>query len=302
MARLRISVVEYLNTAPLVWGFTDGPLAGRYELAFTVPSLCAEALRNGAADVAIIPAIEYQRMVGVTVLPGMSVAAKGAVRSILVVAKRPIEQARRIAIDASSRTSAALVRLLCAGRWGIQPEFIEAAPDLAAMLAEADAALVIGDPALRVAVKADAMGRGSDRPAEVCCKGDPNEWPVPGFDTLYIHDVAYEWREMNGQPCVLAFWAARREAATPEVVADFWASKNYGVARIAEIADAASAKLALPADALERYLRENVDYSLDGENRAGLELFYQKCAEAGLIAKAKPLEFAAAESRAGAGI
>ncbi|MBI3670708.1 MAG: menaquinone biosynthesis protein, partial [Acidobacteria bacterium] len=168
MAKLRISVVEYLNTAPLVWGFTDGPLVGRYDLSFTVPSLCAEALRRGEADVAIIPAIEYQRMDDVVALPGMAVAAKGEVRSILVIAKKPIEMARRIALDRSSRSSVALVRLLCAGHWGIQPEFIEMAPDPSAMLAEADAALVIGDPALRVAIKADALMRKQPN-AESCC-------------------------------------------------------------------------------------------------------------------------------------
>ena len=82
MTKLRISIVEFLNTAPLVWGFTDGPLRGRYDLSFTVPSLCAEALRSGQVDVAIIPAIEYQRMNGMVVLPEMAVAAKGEVRSI----------------------------------------------------------------------------------------------------------------------------------------------------------------------------------------------------------------------------
>ncbi|MFI5127357.1 MAG: menaquinone biosynthetic enzyme MqnA/MqnD family protein, partial [Candidatus Acidiferrales bacterium] len=152
MAKLRISVVEYLNTAPLVWGFTEGPLAGKYDLSFTVPSQCAEALRRGDADVAIMPAIEYQRMEGMVILPGMSVAAKGEVRSILVVSKKPIDRAKRIALDTSSRSSSALVRLLAAGAWDIQPEFVDAAPDASAMLADADAALVIGDPALRIAL------------------------------------------------------------------------------------------------------------------------------------------------------
>src|SRR5579863_1392133 len=96
MTKLRISIVEFLNTAPLVWGFTDGPLAGKYDLSFTLPSLCAEALRRGDADIAIIPAIEYQRMENVVALPGMGVAAKGEVRSILVVSKRPIQRAKRI--------------------------------------------------------------------------------------------------------------------------------------------------------------------------------------------------------------
>src|SRR5580704_810026 len=114
MRKLRISIVEFLNTAPLVWGFTDGPLAGKYDLSFAVPSQCAEALRRGDVDVAIIPAIEYQRMENVVALPGMAVAAKGEVRSILIVSKRPIDMAKKIALDSSSRSSAALVKLLAA--------------------------------------------------------------------------------------------------------------------------------------------------------------------------------------------
>lgn len=293
MSGLRISIVEYLNTAPLVWGFTDGPLAGRYDLSFTVPSLCAEALRLGEADVAIIPAIEYQRMEGVVALPGMAIAAKDEVRSILVVAKKPIDRARRIALDRSSRSSAGLVRLLCRGLWGISPEFFEAAPDPAAMLAEADAALLIGDPALRVALKVEALS--NKRPSgEFCCGGDASEHPMPGVETLFVYDVAHQWREMTGKPCVLAIWVARREAATPAVVADFLASKEYGLAHIGEIAEGAALKLDLSPRALERYLRENIDFSLDAQNLAGLELYFQECARAGLIPRVRPLEFAAA--------
>src|SRR6204780_4237593 len=157
MAKLRISIVEFLNTAPLVWGFTDGPLTGKYDLSFTLPSQCAEALRRGAVDVAIIPAIEYQRMENVVALPGMAVAAKGEVRSILLVAKRPIEKVKRIALDTSSRSSAALVGLLAAEPRKIQPEFVGAAPAPSEMLKIADAALVIGDPALRIALKMEAL-------------------------------------------------------------------------------------------------------------------------------------------------
>ncbi len=297
---MRISVVGYLNTAPLVWGFTNGPLEGRYDLSFTVPSLCAEALRKGEADIAIIPAIEYQRMEGMVALPELAIAAKGEVRSILVLAKKPIERARRFALDRSSRSSVALVQLLCAGWWRISPDFVEMAPDPAAMLTEADAALVIGDPALRVAVKAEAIA--SKRPSgEIGCQGDPNEQPVPGVQTLFIYDVAHQWREMTGRPCVLAIWVGRREVVTPEVVADFLASKAYGISHVSEIAEAAAQQLNLPAAALERYLRENIDFSLDSENLSGLELYYQQCAAAGLIPRARPLELAAAETRAHAG-
>src|SRR5580658_1730993 len=138
MAKPRVSIVEFLNTAPLVWGFTDGPLTGKYDLSFTLPSQCAEALRRGDADIAIIPAVEYQRMENVVVLPGMGVAAKGEVRSILVVSKKPIHLAKRIALDASSRASQALVQILAAEHWNIDPEYVQAAPDATEMLKDAD--------------------------------------------------------------------------------------------------------------------------------------------------------------------
>lgn len=299
MAKLRISIVEFLNTAPLVWGFTDGPLAGKYDLSFTVPSQCAEALRRHEADIAIIPAIEYQRIEapgGLVIFPGMSVAAKGEVRSILVLSKVPIERARRIALDTSSRSSAALVRILCAKHWRTAPEFVDAMPDAATMLAQADAALVIGDPALRISVKFDILA--GKTAGELCCRGDASQLPVPGFETLFVYDVAYQWRQMTGLPCVLAVWVARREAARPDVIADFRAAADYGLARIREIAEGASLKLDLPGPPLESYLRDNVDFSLDAENIAGLELYYRYAAELGLIPRAKPIEFAAATANA----
>lgn len=296
MSKLRISIVEFLNTAPLVWGFTDGPLRGHYDLSFTVPSLCAEALRSGQVDVAIIPAIEYQRMDGMVVLPEMAVAARGEVRSILVLAKKPIEQAKRIALDTDSRSSVALTRLLCKSFWRIAPEFIDAAPDPAAMLAEADAALVIGDPALRIRLKVDALSAKTPDAKGCGCEEAASQIKedqiVPGVDTLFVYDVAEQWREMTGKPCVLAVWVGRRELITPEVVADFLASKGYGLARVGEIAEAASLKLELPPRDLEIYLRDHIDFSLDAANLEGLELYFRECAAAGLIPRAKPIEFA----------
>ena len=123
MQKLRISIVQYLNTAPLVWGFTNGPLAGKYDLSFTVPSQCAEALRTGAAAIAIIPAIEYQRIPDLVVLPDLAIASQNLVRSLLIVAKKPIEQVGSIALDRSSRSTQALTRILAAEHWKINPEF-----------------------------------------------------------------------------------------------------------------------------------------------------------------------------------
>jgi chorismate dehydratase len=293
MSKLRVSVVEFLNTAPLVWGFTDGPLEGRYDLSFAVPSRCADDLRAGRVDIGVIPAIEYQRIDNLEILPGMAVAARNEVRSILVVSKRPIDRVRRFALDRNSRSSIALVRLLCRGLWGIDPEFVDAAPDPAAMLAEADAALLIGDPALRVRMKVDALA-GKSPGAGGCCGGRDDEQPVPGVDTLFVYDVAQQWREMTGRPCVLAVWAARRGVVTRQVLADFEASKQFGLAHIEDIAEGAALKLDLPPRALESYLRENIDYSLDDENLAGLDLFYRLASAAKLIPHERTIEFAAA--------
>jgi chorismate dehydratase len=294
--RIRVSIVEYLNTAPLVWGITEGPLVGKYDLSFTLPSQCAEALRCGDVDIAIIPAIEYQRIENIIALPGMAIAAKGEVRSILVVSKRPIEMAKRIALDASSRSSAALVKLLANEYWKIKPEYVEASPEPSEMLKRADAALVIGDPALRVALKMEALS-GKVPSEEQCCQGDPDELPVPGFETIFVYDIAHQWREMTGKPCVLAIWAGRRNVVTPEVVADFQASKQYGLKRVREIAEAASIKLDLPPRALERYLVENIHFDLDREYLAGLKLYFEKAAAAGLIPELRPLEFVKARTK-----
>jgi predicted solute-binding protein len=295
VSKLRISIVEYLNTAPLVWGFTDGPLAGKYDLSFTVPSQCAEALRRGDADIAIIPSIEYQRIKGIVALPGMAVAAKGEVRSILVVAKKPIDRAKRIALDTSSRSSVTLVRLLAAEHWRIQPVYSEDGPDPSRMLQEADAALIIGDPALRVSLKMEALTAREASGGE-CCQGDPEDMPVPGFETVFVYDVAHQWREMTGHSCVLAIWAGRRDAITPEVIADFQSSKKYGIERLREISEGASIKLDLPPRALERYLSGNIQYNLDEENLAGLRLYFEKAAAAHLIPQLRPLEFGVAQT------
>ena len=293
MAKLRVSIVEFLNTAPLVWGFTDGPLAGKYDLSFTVPSQCAEALRRGDADIAIIPSIEYQRMDGMVALPDMAIAAKGEVRSLLVVAKKPIELVQRLALDTSSRSTVALARILCAQYWKIAPEFIDAEPDPVAMLQSADAALIIGDPALTISLKMEALAsKAPPENPDDCCKGDLEDMPVPGVETIFVYDVTHEWRQWTGKPAVLAIWTARPGAVTPEVVADFLASKQYGLSHLREIAEAASIKLDLPPLALERYLTENINYDLDAENLAGLELYYEKAAALGLIPRARPVEFA----------
>lgn len=289
MSKLRISVVQYLNTAPLVRGFTHGLLQGKYELSFTVPALCAEALRTRAADIAIIPAIEYQRIPDLVVLPDMAIASKERVRSLLVISKVPIREAHRIALDSSSRSTQAVTRILCEDRWAVAPEFIEAAPHASEMLHEADAALIIGDPALRLAVAAECRANPGRDGAWIC---NGKTAGLPSFSKLYLYDVVHEWWQLTERPAVLAVWAARPEIATPEVVADFSASLAYGLAQLPEICAEAARDLLLPEKELALYLRTNIDYSLDTENLKGLNEFFARAARLRLIPEQKPMVLA----------
>jgi chorismate dehydratase len=287
--KLRISVVQYLNTAPLVRGFTHGPLQGKYDLSFTVPSQCAEALRTGAADVAIIPAIEYQRIPNLVILPDLSIASKERVRSLLLVSKAPIREARRIVLDRSSRSTQALTKILCDARWLISPEFSESDPDLAAMLAHSDAALLIGDPALRLAIAAEQHASPGRDGAWVSTGAQIG---LPQLPKVHIYDVAHEWWQLTERPAVLAVWAARPEIATAELVGDFSASLAFGLAHLPEICGEAARELGLPAKELSLYLRTNIDYSLDAENQKGLIQYYSHAARLGLIPQLNPLSIA----------
>lgn len=321
--KLRISVVQYLNTAPLIRGFTHGPLRAlaekKYDLSFTVPSQCAEALRTGAADLAIIPAIEYQRIVSqgipLAILPDLAIASKDRVRSLLLISKVPIRQARRVALDPSSRSTQALTRILAARRWQIAPEFFEPTPvspnanggnrsadgganvdtGIAAMLANADASLTIGDAALKIAIAAEVRG---------VKPGPDGEWLASAGSSaspLHIYDIVKEWRSLTQLPAVLAVWAARINPANPqkikdipitEVAADFQASRDFGLTQIPQIAADAASEMHLPEKELRLYLEKNIDYSLDQENFQGLQRFFQESKSLGLINALQPMNIA----------
>jgi predicted solute-binding protein len=286
---LRISIVQYLNTAPLVRGFTHGPLRGKYQLSFTVPSQCAEALRSNQADVAIIPAIEYQRIQNLVILPNLSISSKKAVRSLLLISKMPVRDVARIALDRSSRSTQALTRILCRKWWGIKPEFFEADSHLPPMLQHADAALLIGDPALRIALAADSGAR-RDRTGLLTCAGAVAG--CPEMAELFLYDIVEEWRALAGLPAVLAVWAGRRNAITPEVARDFQDSLAFGMKHLDEISREASVEMGFPALELRRYLAGNIDYGLDEENMKGLRLYYNLAAELGLISNCREIAMA----------
>jgi chorismate dehydratase len=280
LPKLRISIVRYLNTVPLIYGFTHGSLKNKYDLSFTVPSLCAEALRKREADVAIIPAIEFQRIENLVILPNLSIASKQKVRSLLLIAKVPIENARTIALDSSSRSTQALTKILCARHWKISPRFFELPPDPQSMLEEADTALLIGDPALRLSLDIEPHAAKGAQSEQVV---NADAARISNAKTLHVYDIVEEWRKFTNLPAVLAVWAAYKDVLTAQLAADFQSSLAFGQAHLNDICRDAANSLNLPAAALHRYLSENIDFTLDPENLQGLHRLFAEAQSLNLI-------------------
>jgi chorismate dehydratase len=271
MPPLRISAISFLNTAPLMWDFENGETAEQlrqdFEISYTVPSHCAEQLKDGSADIGIIPVAAYTTIPDLVIVPDVAIAAKNKVRSILLVSKVAIDKIRSVATDDSSRTSAALVEIYLRKFVGLDPGFSRQKPSLKEMLQWHDAALLIGDPALQART-----------------------------DGYFVYDLAEEWKRWTGRPFVFAFWAVRRAALErrmkePNIAQVFQQSRDNGLKHIPEIASAWATKLSLSPKLVADYLTENVDYGLDPENLEGLRLFYKYGVECGVFSQVPELAF-----------
>ena len=261
-----IAASSYLNAAPLCYSFIYGEQKERCGfLSDAAPARCAELLAEGSADAALIPVIEYQRIPGLKVAPGACVASKSKVQSVVLASRVPVAEVRSVALDTSSRTSAALIQIILGLFYGLSPRYQTSPPHIEEMLETNDAALIIGDPAMLI-----------DR------------------SRLHVYDLAEEWRKHTGLPFVFAFWAVRKDSTmmtAREDKVDFLAAKREGINHAVELADIYSRQLGLPRDDLFRYLTENISYDLDGESLRGLELYYKLAHESGLIEEARGLVF-----------
>jgi chorismate dehydratase len=282
MRPLRISAISYLNTAPLMWDFEHGEAESEFDISYTLPSACARALEAGTADIGIIPAAAYAQVPGLMVLPGVAIASRRPVRSILLVSRSPVDQIRTVALDTSSMTSVALTKILFEKWLGGPRTFTSMAPDIEKMLAEHDAGLLIGDPALQI-----------DRAR---------------YHTL---DLAEEWIRHTGKPFVFAFWAVREkalcgdgrprpsasrsDAGVPDqdLAAIFQQSRDHGLepASLDHIAREWARRLGLEESAIRSYLTENIYYHLDAACLEGLQLFYRYAAEIGALPAAPEMRF-----------
>ena len=267
MSHLRISTISFLNTVPLMWDFEHGIAGGDFDVSYTVPSACAAELQAGTADIGIIPAAAYAQIPDLVIVPNVAIAARRAVRSILLVSKVSLEKIRTVALDTSSMTSVALTKVLF-DRWlGAGRSFTPMAPDVDAMLLEHDACLVIGDTALQV-----------DR------------------SRYLAFDLAEEWIRFTGKPFVFAFWAIRRAVlseASVDLATIFQKSRDHGLLpeNIDLVAREWSSRLGLSEGEVLTYLTENIHYQLDAGCLEGLQLFYRYAAECGALPSPPTLQF-----------
>ena len=269
MGRLRISAISFLNTTTLMWDFDHGPAGDNFDISYTVPSACAADLAKGNADIGIIPAAAYTTVPNLVILPGVAIASRQAVRSILLVSKVPVEKIQTVALDTSSLTSVALVKVLFAKWWGGKRKFTSMDPDLESMLQQNDAALLIGDSALKV-----------DR------------------SKFLTYDLAEEWFRFTGKPFVFAFWAVRKDAlrdktSNLDLAAIFQRSRNHGLApdNLNQIAREWAPRVGLSEADVRSYLTDNIHYYLDPAHIEGLQLYYRFAQECGALPTAPALDF-----------
>jgi chorismate dehydratase len=257
---IRLGAVSYLNTRPLVYGLERDQ---RFSVRFDVPARCAALLHDNQVDLGLIPSIEY---VGhdYRIVPGISIASDGPVASVAIFSKIETDKIRSIALDTSSRTSQALLRVLCARWFEINPEFVNLPPDLPQMLTQCDAALVIGDNALFT------------------------DHEMLGIEKI---DLGEQWTGMTGLPFVYAFWAGRAGVIGKEGIVALQAARDVGARETAKIGQVAYPDSVEKARRADRYLRDDVKYALGDRELEGLVRFYDLAAEVsvpGVTARTRP--------------
>lgn len=261
----RVCAVGYLNTVPLVWGLLHGQQKGLLDLSFRVPSECAELLRTGQVEVGIPPSIELATQGELVVIPGCSISSLGPVGSVLLVSRKPIDELESIAADTSSRTSVALAQIILARKYHRHVKMRPYPPRVQEMLDIADAALIIGDPALQF----ESTARQGER---------------------LVYDLGAEWASLTRLPMVYAVWAVRRPAADPDLAAIFQASAQFGLAHLDEIAATEAPRRGIRLERARHYLSEQIRYHWGEPESRGLSLFLEYAAELGLAPRKTSVE------------
>ena len=269
-SRLRVAAIRFLNPAPLMWDFEHLPLstalATRYDFDWMLPSQCADKLASGEADIGLVPIASLATIPGLRILPGCTIASKGRVRSLLLVrrANRSLANLRSVAADTASRTTLAYARILF-HQWGNSDvPFVPMAADLDAMLDRADAAIVIGDPAL------------------MALEEQANRFERTGEELVY-HDLAQEWKALTGLPFVSAVWGVAGNFHLDRLSEDFIRSRDQGLKNIDALVTEWRRQVPLAEETIRAYLTTNIHYVLDEECIEGISGFFRMAADLGVL-------------------
>src|SRR5262249_48415731 len=252
MPKNKISIVKYLNAVPLAWGILEGSQKDDYDPILSTPAECADQLSKASVDIGLIPSIEFQRIKGSRIVPGPAVASFYQVRSVILVSMVPLWKVKTVASDSGSWTSVALTKIIFDAFYHIHPDFRPAEPNLPSMLAQNDAALLIGDNALKFMEQNDRPNLENQKPLLRL-----------GSEPLEVFDLAERWRFLTGLPFVFAFWAVRDGFKDAGVVEALKAARDFGVSNIPAIAQRYSELLQMNKEFLQSYLERNVHYYMD---------------------------------------
>ena len=264
--RPRVAASSYLNTAPLIWSFQQGRMQGAVELVTdAAPARCGDLLARGEVEAALVPIIEYQRIPGVQVVPGVCVGSHSAVRSVVLVSKYDdLKDVRRVGLDASSRTSQALVKIIFREFLNCDPQWEIYSPDVHDMMKDNDAALLIGDPAMNISLP-----------------------------DVHVFDLASVWQRFTNTGFVFAMWMAREGAVEVVRDVDFAGARDEGLEQVEKIISESETDMPLPREEIRKYLTENITFHVDDKLEKGMRLYFELARKHGLIENNKPLQFIA---------
>ena len=264
LSKPRVAASSYLNTAPLIWAFQQGRRQDVVELVTdAAPARCSDLLAQGKVEAALVPIIEYQRIPDVRIVPGVCVGSHSAVRSVVLVSRHDnLEKIRSVALDSSSRTSQALIKIMFREFVGLEPKWTSRDPDIRTMLQTNDAALMIGDPAMKLS--------------------------LPG---IHVFDLASLWHRFTDTGFVFAMWMV--SAGTVDAISqvDFAGARDEGLQNIDQIIANYGEDMPLPVAEIWKYLTENITFHVDETLEKGMRLYFELALKHGLIDHYKPLQF-----------
>lgn len=244
MHRFVIGSVPYMNAAPLTRWFETEAGQQMATVRYAAPSVLARWLEKGEVDVALVSSVELFRRSGVQFVPGLAIATRREALSVRLFSKVPFTAIRTVALDESSLTSSALVRVLLTRVYGVHPRYQDHPPDLQAMLRQADAALLIGDAGM------SASGEG-----------------------LYVLDLGEAWYQWTGLPFIWAVWLANADAPMHLLTDLMHTAFAWGETHLDAIIESEAQRTGLPRELCARYLREVMTYRIDDSFLQGLERF-----------------------------